>query len=310
MQDTYNYDHSHAHDSQAYDNIIFTMFLNLFFAILEFVSFLLTGSMAMLSSSIHDFGDVLIFFFTSIVENYSTKGRSQKYTYGYRRFTVVGALINAVILTLGSILIIPNAIEKLLNPTEITAGIVLIMAVLGIIVNKLGVRKLKQNDSLINNQLVLNLQADVYNFYVILLGAVLMLLFDLYYIDSLFAIGIAVLMIFHIFEALKEVFDILMQSVPKGFSIDNIVEHIRQCPGVMDVHDLHLWSLDGEDNIFTCHIVVDDKLSIEQVITIHEEVKETLLKLGISHTTIEVDNLATAIKNGEIDLYCKRTNDC
>lgn len=300
MKENHNYDHSHQHENKSYNNIIFTMFLNLFFAILELLAFLLSGSMAMLSSSIHDFGDVLIFYFTAKVEKFSTKGRDTKYTYGYRRFTIIGAIINAIILIVGCIIIIPTSLSRLFNPHEIQGSLVLIMAFIGIIVNKIGVYKLKTNNSLVNEQLILNLKADVYNFYALFASSLLIILFDLQFMDALFAIIISIIMLIHVYEGLNKMFKIVMQSVPDDIDIDYVVTTLATHPKVIDIHDVHLWNLDGEDYIFTCHIVVADSLNLEEVITIREQLRKQLNQLHINHSTFEFDNLTIAKKNKEI----------
>ncbi len=300
MKDNHNYDHSHIHSSESYDNIIFTMMLNLIFAIIEIISFFFSGSIAMLSSSIHDFGDVLIFYFTAKVEKYSIKGRDLKYTYGYRRFSVIGAFINSIILIIGSIIIIPNSISRIINPQEITGYVIFIMAILGIIINKIGVKKLKNNNSLVNEQLILNLKSDVYNFYGLLLSSFIIMIFKIQMIDSIFAIIISLMMLYHVYNALKEMFNIIMQSVPDDIDIDEILKKLYSFEKVKNIHDVHLWNLDGEDYIFTCHVVVSDETTLDEVIELRENLRTILAHEQINHSTFEFDNITIAKRNKEM----------
>ncbi len=302
MKDNHNHDHSHKHSTSSYDSIIFVMLLNLIFAILELFSYIITGSIAMLSSSLHDLGDVLIFFFSALVEKYSLKGRTNKYTYGYRRFSVLGAIINVIVLTAGSIIIIIGAFERFINPSEIATLLVALTAIIGIFVNKIGAYKLSKKDSVINRQLSLNLKSDVYNFYALLIGSLIIKITGFYFIDALFAIIIALMMLYHIKDSIIEISDIIMMASPKDINLDKIILSLYKHEEIIDIHDIHLWNLDGEDYIFTCHIVVDNDATLYEVTDLKETILNDLFKLGINHSTIEFDTINSAKKNELINL--------
>lgn len=289
IKQSHNFDHSHKHDSISLKNITFTLFLNLFFAILEMVAFFFTNSMTMYSSAIHDFGDVIILFFSVLIEKISTKPRSEKYTYGYRRFTLIAAIINAVVLLGSSIYIIINAIERLINPEPIAASVVLIMAGIGVIVNIVGIQKLKQDDSVLNRALVLNLKADVYNFIAIIISSSLIIAFNLVIFDAIFAIFIALKMLREVNKEIKTIFAMLMQAIPDDIELKDIEEKIMLYEMVQGIEDLHIWNLDGEDYIMSFNLLVDTKnYDINEIINCKDEIKISLEEYKINHTTIEI----------------------
>ncbi len=301
-KESHNYDHSHNHfelkDTKA---IRYTFYINFLFAIIEFIMAILTNSIALYSNSIHDFGDSVILLSTIFIERFSLKGRSSKYTYGYRRFTLVGAIINSIILLLASIFIIDGAINRLANPEPINSSGIIVIAILGILTNAIGVYKLSKSNSEVNKSLKNNLLADVFNWIALLIAGILIKEFNLITIDAVFSFVIAIIMIISVIKQTKTIFKMLMQAVPSSININEIQTFILSFDKVIDCHDLHIWTLDGEDYIMSFHLVVSNNTTLIEMMDIKEEVKVALEQFHINHTTIEVDNEFQAIKNGELD---------
>lgn len=302
LKESHNYDHSHDHfelkDTKA---IKYTFFINLTFAIIEFIMAILTNSIALYSNSIHDFGDSIILLSTIFIERFSLQGRSRKYTYGYRRFTLVGAIINSVILLVASVAIIHGAIIRLIHPEPINPSGIIIIAIFGILTNGFGAYKLSQSNSEVNKSLKNNLMGDVFNWIGLLVAGVLIKVFNLLTIDAVISFVIAIGMIVAVLSQTKSIFRMLMQAVPSAIDIDEITDFILSFDKVIDCHDLHIWTLDGEDYIMSFHLVVSNKTTLIEMMDIKEEIKLALEKFHINHTTIEVDNEFQAIKNGELD---------
>ncbi len=302
FKESHNYDHSHNHFQIIDTKLIrYTLYINLSFAILELFLALYTNSIALYSNMIHDFGDSIILLSTIFIEQFSFRGRNERYTYGYRRFSLIGAIVNTVILLIGSIVIIDSAINRLMHPEIIKMDILIYVGIIGIFVNLIGVHYLKRSDSPVNRSLKTNLQMDVYNWLTLFIAAIIMSVFNIGAIDAVLSIIIAVIMMISVIKQFKEIFHIIMQSVPQNIDIKEINTIIMSFKGVVDCHDLHIWTLDGEDYITSFHLVVDNKMNIVEIMDLKEEIKLELEKYHLNHTTIEVDNKFQAIKNGELE---------
>ncbi len=302
LKESHNYDHSHNHFQIIDTKLIrYTLYINLSFAILELILALYTNSIALYSNMIHDFGDSIILLTTIFIEQFSFRGRNERYTYGYRRFSLIGAIVNTIILLVGSIVIIDSAINRLIHPEVIKMDILIYVGIIGIFVNLIGVNYLKRSDSPVNRSLKTNLQMDVYNWLTLFIAAIIMTVFNIGAIDAVLSIIIAIIMMISVIKQFKEIFHIIMQSVPDNIDIKQINAIIMNFEGVVDCHDLHIWTLDGEDYITSFHLVVDNKMDIIAIMNLKEEIKLELEKHHLNHTTIEVDNEFQAIKNGELE---------
>lgn len=304
MKESHNYDHSHCHKHlKDTDNIKTTFYLNLMFAILELVVGLFSNSIALISNSIHDFGDSIILLTTLEIEKFSLKPKDKRFTYGYRRFTLVGALLNTTILLIGSTLIIYGAIKRLINPTEISVGLLFVFSLIGVFINLVGVYKVSKNKNVIGDILKLNLLYDVLSWVVIFIGSIIMYLTNYYIIDSILSLIIAAMILFSVIKGFKGLFSKLMQAVPEDINIEHIMEKILESEDILDCHDLHIWDLDGDDYIATFHIVVKDNLNETELMAIKERIKRKLENCKINHATIEIDTKTQAIYNKEIDIF-------
>lgn len=300
-KESHNYDHSHDHFALIDTKLIrYTLYLNLGFAIFELILALYTNSIALFSTTIHDFGDSAILLSTIFIEQFSLKGRNKRFTYGYRRFSLIGAIVNTVILLLGSFVILNSAIGRLVTPEVVKVDVLMYVGIIGIVVNMLGVRKLAQNTSPVHNALKVNLQIDVYNWIALFVSAIIINIFDLIAIDAYLSIVISGIMIVSAIKQLKGIFLIIMQSVPKNVDLEKIETVIISFDQVIDCHDLHIWSLDGDDYIASFHVVVTNETTLIELMDLKENIKLELEKHQINHATIEVDNEFQAIKNGEL----------
>lgn len=301
MKLSHNYDHSHEHDNQNIKPIIITFALNLIFAAIELIGFFFSGSMILYSSSIHDLGDSATLFATILIENKANNGRDEKYSYGYRRFTLIGSIINYTILGFGSIFAIFESITKLINLQSFDPHILLYVSLIGIIINVVGFKLVNVGSSISNKALAANLFADIANFIAIFISSLLIINFDLYILDPLFSILFSLYLIYISIKAFIQIFKIIMQAIPETLSYSQIKMEILSHDFILDVHDIHIWDLDSEDYIFTAHIVVKDNLNDTQIMDIKEHIRHDLEKHDINHSTIEVDTITHAIYNGELD---------
>ena len=281
------------------DKKILTAFcLNLFFSIVEFIGGIFTGSTAILSDSIHDLGDSFSIGTSYIFERISRKKPNGKYTYGYYRYSVLGSIIQSVVLLCGSALVVYNAINRLINPVMIDYNGMIILSIIGCVVNFIAAYSTHGGESL--NQKVINLHMleDVLTWAIVLIGAVIMRFTNWYFLDPVLSIGLAVFIIVNALKNLKIVLDIFLEKTPLNINVAEIIERLKKIEGVEGIHHLHVWSMDGYVSSATLHVVTDADFS-----AIKEKIKEELREHGISHSTVECE------KVGEhcYDTHCEAT---
>ena len=265
-------------------NIFIAFILNLSFAIFEFFGGIFTGSVAIVSDAIHDVGDATSIGISYFLEKKSKKKPDEKYTYGYLRFSVIGSVITTLILLVGSVVVVINAINKIINPTEINYKGMIVFAVFGLVINFIAAVVTHGGGSLNQKAVNLHMLEDVLGWAVVLVGAVIMNFTDIKIIDPLMSIGVAVFIFINAFKNLKEVLDLFLEKTPHGINVEDVKNHILEIDGVDDVHHIHIWSMDGNSNFATMHVVTNSESHI-----IKEKVREELTEHGISHATLELE---------------------
>ena len=276
--------------------ILTAFVLNLIFAVFEFIGGALTGSVAIISDSVHDFGDSVSIGISYFLEEKSKKEPDDKYTFGYGRYSVLGSLIMTVILIVGSIFVIIHACDRIIHPAEIDYNGMLLFAAFGMGVNFIAAVATRGDGSLNQQAVRLHMVEDVLGWGVVLLGAILMKFTDITYIDPIMSIGVAIFLLVHAFKHFKEICDIFFEKTPDGIDIAELKHHLKEIDGVLDVHHFHLRTLDGVNHIATLHIVTSSDPA-----AIKKAVKEELLEHGISHTTVEIETPEEECE----DLICK-----
>jgi cobalt-zinc-cadmium efflux system protein len=267
-------------------NILIAFILNLSFAVFEFFGGIFTGSVAIVSDAIHDVGDATSIGISYFLEKKSKKKPDEKYTYGYLRYSVIGSVITTLILLVGSVVVVINAIDKIMNPTEINYKGMIIFAVFGLVINFVAAFVTHGGGSLNQKAVNLHMLEDVLGWAVVLVGAVIMNFTDIKIIDPLMSIGVSVFIFVNAIKNLKEVLDLFLEKTPHGISLEEIKTHILKIDGVEDVHHIHIWSMDGNSNFATMHIVTNSDCHI-----IKEKVREELSEHGISHATLELETV-------------------
>ena len=258
---------NHKHEK----NILIAFILNISFSIFELIGGFLTSSVAIISDSIHDAGDALTIAVSYFLERKSNKKSDNNYTFGYRRYSVIGAFITTTILLIGSALVIYNSCIRLFNPVRIDYNGMIIIAIIGFLVNFLAAYFTKESHSLNTKSVNLHMLEDVLGWIVVLIGSVIIKFTNIYYIDSIMSIGISIFLIIECIKNIKEILNPILEKTPKGIDIKE----------VKDVHHIHIWTLDGEKNYATMHIVTNKNVK--------EKVREKLKKYNIHNVTIETE---------------------
>lgn len=265
-------------------NIFFAFILNLAFSVFEFIGGVFTGSVAIISDAVHDIGDAISIGVAFFLEKKSKRQPDKKYTYGYARYSVIGSLFTTLILLFGSMMVIFNAILRIINPIEINYNGMIIFAIIGVCVNFGAALLTRGGDSLNQRAVNLHMLEDVLGWIVVLVGAVVMRFTDFYIVDPLMSIGVAIFILINALKNLKKILDLFLEKTPRGISIDEIAEHIRKVEGVLSVHHIHVWSMDGDNNYATMHIVVNADTH-----TIKHKIRDELKEHDIGHVTLEFE---------------------
>ena len=271
------------------NNIKTVFFLNVIFTIIEVVGGLLTNSLAILSDALHDFGDTIALATSWLAEKKAKAPADGKRTYGYQRLSLFSALFTGIVLVSGSLFILYEAIPRVSNPEYTNAQGIVGLAIIGIIINGLGVWRLKQGQSQNEKVLSWHLLEDVLGWVVILIGGIIMYFVDSYVIDPIMTIGFTVFVLWGVGKNLKNTLNILMQGVPDHINIEKIKQSLLEITGIKSVHDIHIWSLDGETDVFSGHIVVED-MYVQKSDDMRKEIKRVLTGQHIEHSTIELES--------------------
>ena len=281
--------HSHQHGQTG--NLKIAFLLNLGFVIFEIVGGLWINSVAILSDALHDLGDSISLGLAWFLARYAEKAEDEKYTYGYRRFSLLGALINAVILIVGSLLILVETIPRLMNPEPFNAAGMVLLAVVGIAVNGFAAMRLRGGESANVQVIGWHLLEDVLGWAVVLVVGLVSLVVDLPLLDPILSILIMLYILYHVIGKLKGVLALFLQAVPPHADMTALRQRLLSIEGVRSVHHLHLWSLDGEHDVFTTHIVVASDTSRDEVRRVRQEARAIVHEMArhIEHTTIEVE---------------------
>lgn len=285
----HDHHHGHHHHHHGTGNLRVAFFLNLFFTLVEIVGGIYTGSLAILSDALHDLGDSLSIGLSWYFQKLSEKGRDKKFSYGYKRFSLLGAIINSIVLLVGSGIILSQAIPALFAPETVDAKGMMFLAIFGIIVNGAAVLKLRKGSSINEEVISLHLLEDVLGWVAVLIGSLVMMFWDLPIIDPILSLLIAVYIIYNAFRNLRKSTLIILQAKPNEVDIDQIHKGLLSISEITGVHDCHVWSMDGEYNVLSAHLVIEKEISMDEMVNIKSKAKSLLKQEHIDHATFEFE---------------------
>ncbi len=283
--------HQHGHGShQPGDNpIAWAFFLNLGFTVIELVGGVLTNSTAIMADAVHDLGDTLAIGFAWWLQGYSVRQADTKFTYGYRRFSLLGALISGALLIAASGWVLSESIPRLADPVMPHTEGMLLLAIVGIAVNGYAAYRLSRGKSLNERALNWHLLEDVLGWVAVLIVAATLQFFDWPILDPALSIIFTVFIAFNVTRLLVETARVFFQAVPDEIVHRQIVTVLQALREVKDVHKLHFWSLDGEAHVLTVHLLVDRELDAAQQKDLKARVAASLAEYNLVHTTVELE---------------------
>jgi cobalt-zinc-cadmium efflux system protein len=280
---------SHHHHHHASGNLKLAFFLNLFFTIVEIFGGIFTNSVAILSDAIHDLGDSISLGFAWWAQNKSTQKRTSHFTFGYGRWSLLGALTNSIILIGGALVIIYEAINRFFDPVMPHAEGMLYLAILGILFNGYAAWKTSTGVSLNEKVVSWHLLEDVLGWVTVLIAAIILQFYTLPWIDPLLSIVINLWIMWNVVKRLKETLNLFLQGVPEGVDVEEISKTLSTIDGVTSIHNTQIWSVEGEHHVFSAHLRLTAACTVNDMIRIKTEARSKLKKYPFLYSTIETE---------------------
>lgn len=281
------HDHDHHHSSSK--NIKLAFFLNAGFTVFELIGGFYVNSVAIISDAVHDLGDTLSLGTSWYLQNKSRKKSNAKFSFGYKRFSLLGALINSLVLIIGSMYVIYEAVSRLIEPEHSDAGGMLLFAIIGVAVNGFAAWKLFKGTSMNEKVISWHLMEDVLGWIAVLIVAIILHFKDIHYLDPALSLVITVIILVNVFKRLNETLFIFLQGVPKEIDLDEIGKKLKKIPNIASYHHMHIWSLEGTDHVFTTHVKLKNINRFQQLLDVKREIKNVLKEYNFDHYTIETE---------------------
>jgi cobalt-zinc-cadmium efflux system protein len=288
-----------AHD-HAVSNLKVAFLLNLAFTVLETAGGFWTNSVAILSDAVHDAGDCFSLGLAWYLQWLSARRPDARFTYGYRRMSLAGALVTGMVLVAGLAYVAWEATGRLRNPEPVLGPGIIALALLGILFNGSAAWRMRHGDSLAERMASWHLIEDTVGWIAVLAGGAAMSVWNVPIIDPILALLIAVVILFNVFRNLRRVAMVFLQASPAGFDAEAFHRQMREIPGVIDAHHTHTWSVDGQVHVFSTHLVMAAGSSRDQIVGVKRRVHQLLREHHFGHTTVEIE-LAGEQCAGEAD---------
>ncbi len=281
--------HDHHHHDHANENLRLAFFLNLGFTILEIFGGLWVNSVAILSDALHDLGDSFSLGLSWYLNKKAKQGADKTYSFGYRRFSLLGALVNSLVLVGGSIYIITEAVGRILEPEHSDALGMVVFAIIGVAVNGYAAWKVSSGKTLNERVVSWHLLEDVLGWVAVLIVAIVLLFKDIHYLDPALSLAITLYVLWNVVKRLKETLHLFLQGVPYDIKAEEVEAKILAVANVQSLHHTHIWSLEGENHVFTTHVRLQNIDTFEQILTAKAAIKAVLKEYPFSHYTVETE---------------------
>ncbi len=284
--------HSHVNTEVSLPKLLFTIFLNLVITAAQIVGGILSGSLALISDAIHNFSDSISVILAYFAQVLSRKPSTLKSTFGYKRAEILAAFINALSLIAISVYLVFEAVERFINPQEVDAKWMFWLGLLGLVANGISVLVLQRekHKNLNIKAAYLHLLGDALTSLAVVLGALLIWFYKIYWIDAVVTILISIYLFVHTLHLLKESVTILMQMSPVDLDVNTINNRLLQIENVQNIHHIHLWNLTDKLIHFESHINLENDLKISETNEIFEVVRKILHdEFDVEHVTIQFE---------------------
>ena len=261
-------------------------FLNLSYAIVEFIAGGIFGSSAVLADSVHDLGDAIAIGISAFLESISNREEDSHYTLGYKRFSLLGAMVTAVILMTGSVLVILENITKLFHPQPVNDEGILWLGIIAVSINVLASLVIRKGQTKNESILSLHFLEDTLGWLAVILMAIVLRFTDLYILDPLLSLAISFFILSKALPRFWSTLKIFLDAVPEGVDIQKIKTDLAELDHVASINQLNLWTMDGLEKNAIVHVCLKE---MEHMETCKESIRIFLKDCGFQNITIEVD---------------------
>ncbi len=273
---------THHHHKRASENLAFVFFMNLTFNIIVIIGGLATNSMAILADCIHDMSDTVSMAIAWILEHISQKGSTDTFSYGYQRFSILGAVITSTFVIVMAFFILSEAIPRLFSPEVVDAEGMLIVGIIGLVFKSISVWRLHGGETFNEKAILYHLLGDIFEWVAILILSLILIFWeDVVFLDPFVSIGIAIWLIFNLGRTLFKSLEVLLQKTPDNFDVDYFRQSILAIDGINAIDDFHVWSLDGIDSVMTLKVTIDNWNN-------QEKIKEEIYSISNEYHVIDI----------------------
>ena len=288
--DHHGHDHNHSHVPSSLKALLGVLFFTAVIFFAELFGGWYSGSLALISDAMHMLSDSTGLVVAAVAILLARRTATKTATYGYKRFEVVAALLNAVSVSIISIWIVFEAVERFRNGETIDITVMLIVGVIGLVANIFGAIVLHghSHDNMNVRGAYLHVLVDLFGSVAVIVAALLMQFTGILWADTVASLIIAALILPRSVKLAWESLRVLLEQVPVGVDTEDIVEKLENVEGVSAVHDLHVWSLDGNKLLATCHVVMADEKPLSGC-GVLDDVQQAFKELGIEHTTVQIE---------------------
>lgn len=286
-----NHDHHHHKSSQVKGSrVLFSIVLNLLLTVAQLIGGIISGSLALISDTLHNFSDVVSLSISYIANKLIRKEASYSRTFGYKRAEIMAAFINSATIVIVAFYLIYEAIQRFIEPQEIGSDIVIWMAVLGIVVDGFSMLLLKKDSDKNMNMksAYLHMLSDLGSSVAVLIGGLLMKFYEIWWIDAVLTLIIALYLIYVGYDLLNKSFKVLMLYTPQDVKVEEITKKVNNLPGIKSIHHIHIWQLNEDEVHLEAHLEFNKDVKISEFDRLLLELEELLLRdFGINHITIQ-----------------------
>lgn len=294
---SHNHSHGHGHHhhhehavgegEQAQRNMLIVFFLNIVFSFGEFFFGILFNSQALLSDAVHDFGDALSIGLAYFFEKISNRGSNEQFSYGYRRFSLLGAFVTSIVLIIGAAVIVIDSIPVVFNPQPVNHQGVFWVAIAAIAINGLSVWLMSRGQSANEKLINIHLLEDLVGWIAVLIMSIILNFTDWYFLDPILSIVIAGWILIVTLPEFIRISKLFLQAVPDQVDVAQVRENIQQLDHVQVISHFHIWSTDGQQHMMSVTITTDAESCIAQE-ELKQDIRKIVFEYDISHITIEL----------------------
>ena len=289
----YHHHHHHTHTQNVRrKKLLWVTLLNFSISLVQVAGGIISNSLSLISDAIHNLGDTSAIFIAFLAGKHAAKKPDAQKTFGYKRAEILAALFNGVVLIAICIFLFVEAYKRFVDPQPIKGGIMLTVAVFGLLANLISVLVLQKDKShnLNIRAAYLHLLGDTLSSVAVIAGGIAILFWQVYWLDPLVTVAVGVYIIYHTWGVVRQTVDILMQATPRHIDLQKIQQSVETLPQVENIHHLHVWQMDDEQIHLEAHLNISHNMPLSDAQAVRHKV-ETLLKnkFGIRHITLQIE---------------------